>query len=77
MVDNSFIYYYIIKLTKVHPGPCTCEFFDHQLTSRLDSLHYLVLRFPERPLSGLLARRDLPPYSLFPPSGAAVIYPFF
>ena len=50
--------------------------FDHWSTCYLDGLHYLVLRFPVWAFLQLLMRRLLLPYSLQPPSGAAVIYPF-
>ena len=49
--------------------------FYHRSTRFSDSLHYLVLRLPAQTFKGLFARRLLPPYSLYPPSGAIGIWP--
>ena len=52
----------------------SCSFYNRS-TRRSDGLHYLFLWLPARPFSGLLERRLLLPYSLYPPSGTVVICP--
>ena len=57
-IDKWFICYYFTSLLEVHTGPCTSACFYPRSTCCLDGLHNLVLRFPERPFSGLVGQAD-------------------
>ena len=50
-------------------------YFSPWSTHLLDSLHYLILRLPVRPFSGLVGEPPPPDPKVYPPSGADGFFP--